>query len=85
MSNKSFSFIIFETMSFNLEKVAFDFQGDILSLDVYNDRLIFLMQLESGHKILKVNLANPEVIEDFPVSYRRYLLFKDVKQHYFDD
>ena len=53
---------------FTLEPVAFDFNGEILSFNAYNDKLAFLMQLETGYKILRVNLKNPEVIEDFNVK-----------------
>ena len=53
---------------FSLEPVAFDFSGDILNVSSYNDKLCFLMHMETGYKVLRVNLKNPEIIEDFTVS-----------------
>eukprot|EP00835_Amoeboradix_gromovi_P003875 NODE_274_length_12130_cov_0.238800.p1 type:complete len:852 gc:universal NODE_274_length_12130_cov_0.238800:3923-6478(+) len=55
------------SLKFHPEPVAFDFNGDILSFSAYNDKLVFLLQLENGHKILRVDLKNPEIIEDFNV------------------
>eukprot|EP00834_Sanchytrium_tribonematis_P003517 NODE_138_length_16264_cov_1.140860.p1 type:complete len:682 gc:universal NODE_138_length_16264_cov_1.140860:13008-15053(+) len=51
-----------------IEPVAFEFNGEIQSFAAYNDKLSFLLHNETGHKILRIDLKNPEVIEDFNVT-----------------